>query len=143
MTVAKMTAKGGVRLNDAQLKALMVGKAIGVRNTVTGEQFTLQFEIDGQYLVQPATAAKAKQTSEFGDLMSNAQHEAALEYSIQNDKILTKVGETAFRFVVYKQGERYVAARETEFGYANYEIIPAEIKRVETAKGSPLTESNV
>jgi hypothetical protein len=143
MTVAKMTAKGGVRLNDAQLKALIVGKTIGVRNSVTGEQFTLQFARDGQYLVQPATATTAKQTSEFGDLMSNAQQESALRYSIQNDKILARVGETAFRIAVYKQEERYIAARETEFGYANYEIIPAGIKRVETAKGSPLTESNV
>jgi hypothetical protein len=131
-----------VLLNNTQLGALIVGRAIGVRNTVTGEEFTLQYERNGRYLVQPATAKKAKETSEFGDLMSNAQHEPALAYSIHNDKILTKVGDTAFQLAVYKQGDRYVAARETEFGYANYEIIPAEINRVETAKGSPLAESN-
>ncbi len=143
MTVAKITAKGGMLLNDAELNALFVGKTIGVRNTVTGERFTLQYERNGHYLVQPSTGTKAEQTSEFGDLMSNAQHEPALRYSIQNDKILTKVGDTAFQLAVYKQGDRYFAAGGTEFGYANYEIIPAEIKRVETARGSPLAQSNV
>jgi hypothetical protein len=143
VTVAEVTAKGGVRLDAAQLNALIVGKAVAVRNTVTGEQFTLEYERNGQYLVQPATATKATQTSEFADLMSNAQHEPVLEYSIQNDKILTKVGDMALHLAVYKEGGRYVAARDTEFGYANYEIIPAKINRVETANGSPQAESDV
>jgi hypothetical protein len=141
--VADITAKGGVPLDDAQLKVLIVGKSISVRNAVTGEQFKVQYERNGQYLVRPPTGKNAKQTSEFGNLMQSAQHEQALGYSIQNGMIFTMVGDTVFQLAVYKQGNKYIAARGSEFGYANYEIVPQEINLVENAKGKPSTKSDV
>ena len=42
MTVADLKAKGATALGDAQLKALVVGKAFWVRNNVTGEQFSVR-----------------------------------------------------------------------------------------------------
>ncbi len=48
MTVAALTQKGGAALDEAQLKALLVGKAVWVRNTVTGEQFKVSYNADGQ-----------------------------------------------------------------------------------------------
>ena len=37
-------------------------------------------------------------------------------------KIITTIGETPFAVTVYKLGDKYVAARSNEFGYANYEL---------------------
>jgi hypothetical protein len=47
-------------------------------------------------------------------------------YNIQDGKILTSLVGTPIEITVYKVGENYLAARSNEFGYANYEIIPAQ-----------------
>ena len=51
MTVADLKAKGATALGDAQLKALIVGKAFWVRNNVTGEQFSSYYTSDGDTIV--------------------------------------------------------------------------------------------
>ena len=51
MTVTDLNTKGATALNDAQLKALIVGKAFWMRNNVTGEQFSQNFTVDGQTIV--------------------------------------------------------------------------------------------
>ena len=51
MTVADLQKKGATALGDAQLKALIVGKAFWVRNTVTGEQFSENFTTEGQTVI--------------------------------------------------------------------------------------------
>ena len=48
MTVADLKKKGATALNDAQLKALIVGKAMWLRNNVTGEQFSQNFTTEGR-----------------------------------------------------------------------------------------------
>jgi hypothetical protein len=46
-------------------------------------------------------------------------------YFINDGKIVTSLVGTPIEIAVYKLGEKYVAARSNEFGYANYELIPA------------------
>ncbi len=48
MTVTDLKAKGATALGDAQLKALIVGKAFWVRNNATGEQFTVANTTEGK-----------------------------------------------------------------------------------------------
>ena len=61
MTVAELQSKGAVALDDAQLKALVVGKTFRVRNRVTGDRFEILYGTDGRRLItsvngkQPAT----------------------------------------------------------------------------------------
>ena len=43
-------------------------------------------------------------------------------YSIQNGKVVSSIGNTAFDLTFYKMGGAYYAARSDEFGYANYQI---------------------
>ncbi len=45
-------------------------------------------------------------------------------YNIANGKIVTELVGTPIEIKVYKVGDKYVAARSNEFGYANYEIVP-------------------
>ena len=47
MTVTDLKAKGATQLGDAQLKALIVGKAFWVRNNATGEQFSVAYTAEG------------------------------------------------------------------------------------------------
>jgi len=51
MTVADLKAKGATQLNDAQLKAMIVGKAFWVRNNVTSDTFSVSYTVDGDSIV--------------------------------------------------------------------------------------------
>ena len=41
--MADLKAKGAVALNDVQLKELIVGKTVHVRNTITGHRFEIVY----------------------------------------------------------------------------------------------------
>src|SRR5439155_10844295 len=51
VTVAELTQKGAVALNDAQLQETIVGKTAKVRNTVTGQRFEILYGTGGQRLI--------------------------------------------------------------------------------------------
>jgi hypothetical protein len=44
------------------------------------------------------------------------------EYVIRDGRIVTTIEGTDFDVTVFKLGDKLVAARSNEFGYANYEI---------------------
>jgi len=94
-----------------------------VRNNVTGGIVKMQWSAAGRLLVMNVDP-HTPQPSEFGDLARNSYlGNSTTDYSIKNGKILTSFGNQTFETAVYKLGDRYLAARSNEFGYANYEII--------------------
>jgi hypothetical protein len=60
-----------------------------------------------------------------GDPVAASYSGGSQTYNIQDGKIVTSLVGTPIETTVYKVGEKYLAARNNEFGYANYEIIPA------------------
>ena len=44
------------------------------------------------------------------------------EYEIRNGHVVTTIEGTPFEVTVYRLGDKTVAARSNEFGYANYEV---------------------
>ena len=117
VTVADLKNQGAVALDDAQLKALVVGKTFNVTNIVTGQRFEILYGTTGRRLV---TAVNGKPTAltETAELM----HAGDLQYEIRNGRLVTGINGTEFEVIVYKQGEKYMAARSDEFGYANYQV---------------------
>ncbi|MFN8642242.1 MAG: DUF3604 domain-containing protein [Candidatus Binatia bacterium] len=134
MTVAALKAKGATPLNDAQLKALIVGKAFWVRNDVTGEQFSQNFTADGQTTVFHV-GRYADVPSGYGDVMRGGYQGATTPYKIDGGKLVTFVSQDPYAITVYKLGDTYYGARSNEFGYANYEIIATP-----QIAANPLTE---
>ena len=126
MTVAELQSKGAIALDDAQLKELVVGKTFTVRNRVTGDRFEILYGNDGRRLI---TSVNGKQP-EAGEVW-DVEHGGALgspaEYEISGGRLITTLEMTPFAVTVYKLGDKYVAARSNEFGYANYEV--EEIKQ--------------
>ncbi len=120
VTVAELERKSSMALDDAQLKNLIVGKTVNVRNTVTGHRFELLFATDGRRLVT-AVDGKPPDLAVMGELLHSAPR-----YEIHDGSLFTEIGGTQFRVTVYKLGDKYVAARSYEFGYANYEVEGAE-----------------
>ena len=123
MTVADLKAKGAAQLGDAQLKALIVGKAFWFRNNVTGEQFSTNYTTDGDSIVFHVGTA-ATMPSYVGNPVRNGYQGVTTPYKIEGGKVITKVAQDPYSVTVYKLGDTYYGARSNEFGYANYEIIP-------------------
>ena len=149
VTVASLKQQGAVSLNDAQLKSLVVEKSVWLQNTVTGNKFmivygalgkgpnaapltpsdsgyvTQQFPVNqGQFQVRYVDRKEALQ-SLAGDVVEASRLGTSRTYNISNGKILTDLVGTPIEISVYKVGDKYFGARSNEFGYANYEIVPA------------------
>jgi hypothetical protein len=133
MTVAELKKKGATQLNDAQLKALIVGKAFWLRNNVTGEQFFNSFTEEGQTVV--FRVGNADMPSGFGNVGRDGYEGTTSHYKIDGGKLITMVSQDPYAFTFHKLGDTYYGARSNEFGYVNYEIIPAP-----TIAANPLTE---
>ncbi len=149
-TVAELMAKGAVALNDDQLKSLVVEKSVWLQNTVTGDKYMIIYgalgkgpdatpltpsdpgyitqrfpENQGQFQVRYVGKNVALQ-SLTGDAVGASAFGTSRTYNINNGKIVTELVGTPLEITVYKVGDRYLGARSNEFGYVNYEIVPAE-----------------
>ena len=120
-TVAELQQKGAVALDDAQLKQLIVGKTFKVRNTVTGQRFEILYGPDGRRLIL-SVDGKQPPAGEMGDVLHSGELGSPAHYEIRGGKIVTTIAGRRSRSRVYKVGDKYVAARSNEFGYANYEV---------------------
>jgi hypothetical protein len=117
VTVAELERKGAAALSDAELKSLIVGKTVRIRNTVTGHRFDILYGANGKRLVT-AIDGKTPNPADTGDLVFDPE----TEYKIQNGHVIAYVDGTSFDAIVYKLGNKYIAARNDEYGYANYEV---------------------
>ena len=124
MTVADLKKKGATALNDAQLKALIVGKAMWLQNNVTGEQFSANFTTEGNAIIF-RTGFNTAVPSGFGKVALDGYEGITSRYAIADGKLTTFVSQDPYSVTVYKLGNTYYGARSNEFGFANYEIIPA------------------
>ena len=120
-TVAALGENGAVALNDSQLKELVVGKTVQVRNRVTGQRIDILYGRDGRRLIT-SIDGKQPQPGEPFDVMASGELGSPAAYEIRGGRLITTVGMTPFEIRVYRQGNKLLAARSNEFGYANYEV---------------------
>jgi hypothetical protein len=123
VTVADLKEKGAVVLDEAQLKDLIAGKALWLRNKVTGEQFWQSFTAEGETTVF-RVGSDAEMPSGFGAVAHDGYQGLTSPYKIEGGKLITFLSQDPYAFTFYKQGGATYAARSNEFGFANYEIVP-------------------
>jgi hypothetical protein len=119
--VAELRQKGAVALDDAQLRQLIVGKTFKIRNAVTGQHFEILYGRDGRRLIL-SVDGRQPPVGDMGDVLHSGELGSPANYEISDGKIVTTIFGTPFEVTVYKIGEKYVAARSNEFGYANYDV---------------------
>jgi len=148
-TVDDLKKQGAVAIGDAELNALIVDKYPTLQNNVTGAKFRMIFgasgaanvaetltPIDPKYVTSKFAPNQGQtrfnyagfgqiQPSETGDPAASSYLGLTSPYYINNGKLVTQLVGTPFEITVYKLGDKYYGARSNEFGYANYEIIPA------------------
>ncbi len=117
VTVEDLRRQGAAALNDAALKTLVVGKTLTVRNAVTGQEFELAYGTQGRRIVTKVDGKDAD-LREAGELL----HAGEGQYEIRDGRVRTDLLGAPFEVTVFKLGQRYVAARSNEFGFANYEV---------------------
>jgi hypothetical protein len=160
-TVDDLKKQGAVALNEAQLKALIVGKSPWLQNNVTGTKFKITYSasgftnatqplrpIDPGYVTSKFAQNQGQsqinhagrevvQPSVVGDPAASSYLGTSSPYYINNGKIVTVIAGTAFEVTAYKLGDKYYGARSNEFGYANYEIIPEVVELNPLGPGKP------
>jgi hypothetical protein len=57
--------------------------------------------------------------------MLNGYQANTSPYKIEGGKLTIKVAQDPYSMTIYKLGDTYYGARSSEFGYANYEMIPS------------------
>ncbi len=148
LTVASLVQSGASALNEDELKKLIVGKSIWVRNNVTGEALKIRYDEDGT-AVKLHVGRSALLPSLNGDIPEASYQTTASTYEISDGKIITHLSSEPVAMTVYKaagasagntsrQHDTFFGARSNEFGFANYEILlsgPANL--VELPKDLP------
>ena len=122
-TVADLEKQGATTLDEAALKELIVGKTTWVRNNVTNDVFSVAWTETGQRLIGNINGS-IPQPSEVGDVLHGGLIGSGTAYAIKDGAIVTTLGDMPYEAKVYKLGDKYLAARSNEFGFANYEIVP-------------------
>ena len=82
------------------------------------------FGVDGKRIVTELDGSPAKG----GDLLQvmHSVSNSSAGFEIKDGHIVTTIEGTPFELTVYHFGDKYVAARSNEFGYANYEVEAVE-----------------
>ncbi|KAA0910803.1 DUF3604 domain-containing protein [Pusillimonas sp. ANT_WB101] len=116
LMVADLVKSQATALGDDELKKLVFGKNLMIRNTVTGHTSNVLFGLDGKRTVTTLDS----ESSQGGDPHSVSGSSAP--YEIKDGHIVTTIDGTPFELTVYRSGDKYIAARNNEFGHANYEL---------------------
>ena len=90
---------------------------------VTGDIFNIAWTTSGQRLIGNVNGEIPK-PSEVGDVFHGGSSGTGTAYAIKDGAIVTTLGNMPYEATVYKLGDKYIAARSNEFGYANYEVVP-------------------
>jgi hypothetical protein len=126
LTVADLKQKGAEQLDDAKLTALIVGKSTWVRNNTTGGVFQVVWSESGRRLITNVDG-KVPEPGQIGDVMHSGEMGSPAAFAIKDGRIVTSIGNVPYYVTLYKLGDKYFAARSSEFGYANYEVVPAPL----------------
>ena len=113
VTAASLKAKGIVPLTDSELRTLIVGKSVRIRNNVTGDEMTAYYGDDGNRTL----------TTEVGFAAFHGGRSGVTNpYEIKDGRLSSSFDDgSKFSSQLYKVGARYLAAKSDEAGYANYE----------------------
>jgi hypothetical protein len=150
VTVAELKQQGAKALNNDGLKKLIAQKSIWMRNNVTGDKYMVVYSALGEgaqarprkpsepgYITEryPANQGQfqvryvgknVSMQSLTGSPATASYLGTSQTYCIKDSKIVTELAGTPIETTVYQVGDKYLAARGNEFGYANYEMIPAQ-----------------
>jgi hypothetical protein len=122
MTVESLKKNGVTAMKDAEIKALIVGNIIVVRNTETLANFAARFDQNGKRVLQRVAALKDGPKIIYQTL-GDAKDANVATYEIKNNKLITKFDGKSFEVLIFKVKDTYYGARSTDNGDVNWELV--------------------
>lgn len=122
LTVADLLKDGATPLGDDELKQLVFGKNLTVRNTVTDRTTNVLFGADGKRVITELNGELPK-GGDLLEIMHSGISSSSASYEIKGGRIVTTIEGTPFDLTAYHANDKYIAARSNEFGHANYELV--------------------
>ncbi len=115
LTVAGLQKKKPKALSTEAIKELVVGKKVHIKNLLTGAEFDAEYGKDGMRTL----------TATVGFASAHGQGAAKNPYVIADGKLSSRFDDgSVFSSRIFQLEGRYLAARDDEAGYANYEVFP-------------------
>ncbi len=115
LTIAGLEKDKAKALSTEEIKALLVGKNVRIKNLLTGAEYDANYDADGTRTL----AANA------GFASAHGQELARNPYAIKDGKLTSSQTDgSQFSSRIFKLGGRYLAAKDDEAGYVNYEVFP-------------------
>ncbi|WP_340109979.1 DUF3604 domain-containing protein [Pikeienuella sp. HZG-20] len=122
LTVADLLKDGATALDDDELKKLVFGKNLTVRNTVTGRTTNVLFGVNGKRIVTELDG-ELPNGGDLLEIMHSGVSSSSASYEIKDGRIVTTIEGTPFDLTIYRAKDKHIAARSNEFGHANYELV--------------------
>jgi hypothetical protein len=107
-TVTRLEAQGIAPLTTEELEELTVGKTLTTRHLVTGQEASVHYAVDGIRTIFFGPHQVVRSPYEIKDGMRIEQTAQGIEITVK----------------IYKVGDRYIATRADQGGFANFEILP-------------------
>ncbi|UCE88549.1 MAG: hypothetical protein JSW10_09400 [Pseudomonadota bacterium] len=139
VNVASLEQQGVSPLDDAALKALVVGKTLVVRNRLTGRLYEATYYEGGQRLLRGLQQQQIASSVAYG-YHGGMTPEGIAPYRIENGRLVTTLDGEAFAVAVYKVNGKYLGAAGADGGGVNWEL--AEGPR-ELAAPKVITEASL
>lgn len=122
MTVESLAKQGIQPLKAAEIKKLVVGNIIVVRNTETLENFAARFATSGKRILSRVAAQKDGPRLVYVPLGDQADANIA-DYEIKDNRLITYFDNKRFEVQIFHMDKKYYAARSTDNGAVNWELI--------------------
>ena len=122
MTVASLKKIGIEPMKNAEIKALIVGNILVVRNTETLANFAARFDKNGKRVSQRVTALKDGPKIVYQTLGDSKDANVA-EYEIKNNRLITKFENQSFEVLIFKVKDKYYGSRSTDDGEVKWELL--------------------
>jgi hypothetical protein len=122
MTVESLAKQGIKPMKTDDLKKLIVGNIIVVRNTETLDNYAARFAKSGKRILSRVVAQKDGPRLIYKPI---GDHEDAniADYQIKDNRLITNFDNKHFEVRVFSVKGKYYAARSTDNGAINWELI--------------------
>jgi len=122
VTVESLRKEGIHPMRDAEIKKLIVGNIIVVRNTETLANFAARFDKSGKRILQRVTALKDGPRIVYQTL-GDAKDANIANYEIKNNRLITHFENQSFEVLMFKVKGKYYGARSTDGGFIKWELV--------------------
>jgi hypothetical protein len=122
MTVESLAKQGIKPMKTEEIKKLVVGNIIVVRNTETLDNYAARFAKSGKRILSRVVAQKDGPQLVYKPIGDQKNANIA-DYEIKNNRLITHFDNKRFEVLIFKLKSKYLAARSTDQGAVNWELV--------------------